>query len=188
MATPLFVGIDVSKATLDTVLGAGDRACALSLVERCTGYLDLGQLPAAPPRPSIAAPNTSSSANAGPCAPSPPTMGPSSTATPPSIAPPAPASTSPRPITPGSAAPTRTPTACTGSTSPRAPAWPISPSGPAKPSPASSTPGPANASVSAPRRNAMPLSPDRPLTGYRGQRCTSQLISKSGRSSHRKLV
>jgi IS30 family transposase len=31
---------------VDTVLGAGDRACVLSLVERCTGYLVLGQLPA----------------------------------------------------------------------------------------------------------------------------------------------
>jgi len=41
----------------------------------------------------------------------------------------------------GSAAPTRTPTACCGSTSPRAQTWPFTPPTISPPSPPSSTPG-----------------------------------------------
>jgi hypothetical protein len=54
-------------------------------------------------------------------------------------------SSSATPTPPGSADPTRTPTACCASTSPRAPTSPPSPTPSSTPSPTSSTPAPASA-------------------------------------------
>jgi hypothetical protein len=60
------------------------------------------------------------------------------------------------PARPGSAAPTRTRTGCSGSTSPRASTSPRSPKPSSTPSPTNSTSGHANASTSRPRRSSSP--------------------------------
>ena len=59
-------------------------------------------------------------------------------------------STSPTPTPPGSAAPTRTSTACSASTSPRAPTCPGTPPPSSRPSKTSSTTAPENGSASTP--------------------------------------
>ncbi len=113
----------------DTMLGASQAGpCVLSLVERKTGYVLLGQLRQ---RTSAAvnqrARSSSSPRSRTPCGRSPSTKGPSFTSTPSLSGRPRPASTSPRSITPGNGAPTKTPTAWYANICPSAKAWPISP-------------------------------------------------------------
>src|SRR6266496_2883432 len=82
------------------------------------------------------------------------TTAPSSIAIPQSSTPSVCSSISPRPITPGNVAPTKTPTASSASTCPSAPAWPRSLSTTAMSSPTNSIPDHVSVSTSKPQRSA----------------------------------
>src|SRR6266568_8628837 len=105
-----------------------------------------------------------------PCGPSPSITAPNSTTMSGSSGRPRPASTLPHRITPGNAAPTKTPMASCANISPSARAWPTSPNPIAIGSRRNSTADRGSGSVIEPRRNAM-----------RGETrcCTSKLISNS---------
>jgi len=153
---------------VDTMLGSGQAGpCVLTLVERKTGYVVIGKLPA----------RTTANVNRratqllrrqrGGCGQLRRTTGPSSMATPRSSGRSAPAFTSPRPIMPGNAAPTKTPTGSSGSISRKARAWHDSPNKTAMPLRGSSIDDLGNAWAIVPRRNAMNRNP---------HCCTSKLI------------
>ena len=133
----------------DTMLGDG-KPCVVTLVERKTGYVQIGKLNARTTQQLSRRTIQLIQRQPRPVR----TVTADTTAMPTSKASPTPASISPRPIILGNEAPTRTPTDSSDNTSPSDRSWPHSPSTTATPSLASSTPDLGNDSVTELLRSA----------------------------------